>query len=354
MRLYVAETPPLPLPSIGVGLDQAVADGKEYVLRSLFSRHVLSGCAVALTMLVIALGPATAGAEPKPTAKELKRQLAELEKRVDKLILTYNAKRVALQKAQDAERAARERLRAAEETYRHVERQVSDLASMRYQTGGVGLPNALMGQNLGDSAVLEHLAAQRAAELTGYAKARDERKEAAAEAARRTKELRRQADEVNDERRRAERLIGQIKDRLDRLIPLAPGRLPGGGFAPELPTGRDNITPRTRLMRDLINERFPTGFPTGCFRHDAGGGEHPLGRACDFMLSSGGAMPTPEKAALGDRIAEFAIKNGNRLGVKYVIYRQRIYNMSNPGWRPMADRGSITANHFDHVHVSMR
>jgi len=303
--------------------------------------------------MAIGLGPATAGAEPKPTAKELKRQLAELEKKVDKLILTYNGKRVALQRAQRAEKTARERLRDAEQTYQAAARQVSDLANLRYQSGALALPNAFMGQNLSDAAVLEHLAAQRTAALAGYARARDERKKAAAEAARLTDQIRRQADEVADERKRAEKLIDQIKDRLDRLVPAAPGRRAGGGFAPELPSGSDNITPRTRLVRNLINERFPTGFPTGCFRADGGGGEHPLGRACDFMLSSGGAMPTPEKVALGNEIAEFLIKNGGRLGVKYVIYRQRIYNMSTPGWRPMEDRGSITANHFDHVHVSM-
>jgi len=71
------------------------------------------------------------------------------------------------------------------------------------------------------------------------------------------------------------------------------------------------------------------------------------------MLSSGGTMPSREQLALGDRIAEWAIANANKLGVKYVIYKQRIYNMSFPGWRAMADRGSITQNHWDHVHISM-
>ena len=130
-----------------------------------------------LTVAAIGLGPATAGAEPKPTAKELKRQLAELEKKVDKLILTYNGKRVALQKAQRAERKARERLRDAEEAYQAAARQVSDMVSLRYQSNGLALPNAFLGQNPADAAVLEHLATQRTAALAGYAKARDEREQ---------------------------------------------------------------------------------------------------------------------------------------------------------------------------------
>ncbi|MEV5408502.1 hypothetical protein AB0K60_06655 [Thermopolyspora sp. NPDC052614] len=260
---------------------------------------------------------------------------------------------MALQKAQRAEKAARERLRAAEEAYRAAERQVSGMANLRYQTGGLDLPNAVMGRDLGEAAVLEQLAAQRAAELAGYARLRDEHRKADEEAGRLIKQIQRQAEDVDQERRKAERLIDRIKDRLDRLVPPVPGRRAGGGFAPELPTGADNITPRTRLMREEIKDRFPTGFPVGCFRADGGGGEHPLGRACDFMLSSGGVMPSADKVELGNEIAEWAIRNGGRIGVKYVIYRQRIYNLSNPGWRPMENRGSITANHFDHVHVSM-
>ena len=71
------------------------------------------------------------------------------------------------------------------------------------------------------------------------------------------------------------------------------------------------------------------------------------------MLSSGGVLPSSAEIALGNEIAAWAIKNGGRLGVKYVIYRQRIYNLAFPGWRPMENRGGITANHFDHVHISM-
>ncbi|MGL5866083.1 MAG: M23 family metallopeptidase, partial [Dermatophilaceae bacterium] len=47
--------------------------------------------------------------------------------------------------------------------------------------------------------------------------------------------------------------------------------------------------------------------------------------------------------------------NAADLGVKYVIWRQRIWSVerADEGWRPMADRGSVTENHFDHLHVSL-
>lgn len=56
---------------------------------------------------------------------------------------------------------------------------------------------------------------------------------------------------------------------------------------------------------------------------------------------------------LGNAIAQFAIDNLEGYGVDYIIYRQRIYNPEiAPYWRGMADRGDLTQNHYDHVHVS--
>lgn len=56
---------------------------------------------------------------------------------------------------------------------------------------------------------------------------------------------------------------------------------------------------------------------------------------------------------LGDAICDFAQQNEERYGVHYVIYRQHIWNPDiTNNWRPMADRGNPTQNHFDHVHVS--
>ncbi|MET8778157.1 hypothetical protein ABZV58_24420 [Nocardia sp. NPDC004654] len=70
-------------------------------------------------------------------------------------------------------------------------------------------------------------------------------------------------------------------------------------------------------------------------------GDHGAGLALDLMTSD---------FAHGDAIAEFVLANRQRLGVTYVIWRQR-YNDGN-GWSYMENRGSPTANHYDHVHVS--
>jgi hypothetical protein len=125
-------------------------------------------------------------------------------------------------------------------------------------------------------------------------------------------------------------------------------------FQPQSPVIGDNITPRMRQVKDAIDRRFGPFVAIGCYRPGTDG-EHPLGRACDFMLDSGGVMPSPANVQLGYQIAAWAQANAARLGIMYIIYRQRIWDirMASSGWVPMADRGSITANHYDHVHISV-
>ncbi len=72
----------------------------------------------------------------------------------------------------------------------------------------------------------------------------------------------------------------------------------------------------------------------------AGTSDHPSGLAVDFMTDR----------TSGDGLAQCALDNMDALGIEYVIWEQRI-NHGN-GWELMEDRGGVTANHFDHVHVS--
>lgn len=74
-------------------------------------------------------------------------------------------------------------------------------------------------------------------------------------------------------------------------------------------------------------------------------------RAIDMMESTGGRRPS-DGGAHGTRVASYGLANGSRFKVMYVIWQQRINSLDGRGWRKMADRGSITQNHYDHVHVS--
>ncbi|WP_344953548.1 hypothetical protein [Actinomadura miaoliensis] len=112
----------------------------------------------------------------------------------------------------------------------------------------------------------------------------------------------------------------------------------------------------TATMRDLVMEldQIFGPFPTiGCYRGGADAQDHAAGRACDFMEGPIGRMPSASAQRHGDQVAAYAVANARRLGVSYVIWKQHIWNVRFPGWRRMEDRGSITQNHYDHVHISV-
>lgn len=81
-------------------------------------------------------------------------------------------------------------------------------------------------------------------------------------------------------------------------------------------------------------------------RRGGDGGFHATGQAVDAMISD---------SAAGWRLAKWVRAHASELGVSEVIYSQQIWTVqrSGEGWRGMSDRGSATANHYDHVHVSV-
>lgn len=302
---------------------------------------------VAALVAVLTPGPATAA--PKPDADQLRKQLTSLDKKVNSLIEQYHAAREDLAKAKTAQKAVQAKLAKAKEEFAVAQREMARLASMSYQSipgnGGVLLP-----PGVGVSPLARQLGNEQAAIVRNYKQKEQAQAQAVAEAKALVVQIDEKSKDIEKRRKEAEGLIGDIKDKLDDLIPLAPGKLTNGGWAPELPTGADNITARTRLMREEAKSAFKLSNTIGCFRVDTSG-EHPLGRACDFMMTTGGAMATGAAQALGDSLAAWALKNRTKLGVKYVIWRQRIN--SGTGWRFMSNRGGNTANHYDHVHISM-
>ncbi|MDS1270940.1 hypothetical protein RIF23_11585 [Lipingzhangella sp. LS1_29] len=113
------------------------------------------------------------------------------------------------------------------------------------------------------------------------------------------------------------------------------------------------LHPNMLRTLEAILSTFPMPYDVGCLRDDPGS-DHHVGRACDFMMAPVGQMPTPENRALGHAISEFAIANHQELGVRYVIWEQRIWHVNAPYWDPMSDRGDPTKNHFDHPHISVQ
>lgn len=109
------------------------------------------------------------------------------------------------------------------------------------------------------------------------------------------------------------------------------------------------LQPQTAAFKEEIANLFGITSFSGYRPGDSG--DHGKGLAIDFMV--------PESSELGDKIAEYAIQNMASRGISYIIWKQRFYAPFNSiygpanTWNPMPDRGSVTENHYDHVHVSM-
>ncbi|MFQ6729376.1 LysM peptidoglycan-binding domain-containing protein [Streptococcus pneumoniae] len=109
------------------------------------------------------------------------------------------------------------------------------------------------------------------------------------------------------------------------------------------------LQPQTAAFKEEIANLFGITSFSGYRPGDSG--DHGKGLAIDFMVS--------ENSELGDKIAEYAIQNMASRGISYIIWKQRFYAPFNSKygpantWNPMPDRGSVTENHYDHVHVSM-
>ena len=116
----------------------------------------------------------------------------------------------------------------------------------------------------------------------------------------------------------------------------------------------NGLTPHTKKMKVALAKKFGiTSFSLFRAGDDDGTGHgHNSGMAVDFMV--------PVNSVQGDQLAEYLTKHMDELGVYYIIWKQRFYmpqqNIYGPAntWNIMPNRGGVTANHYDHVHVSFK
>ncbi|HEY1135168.1 MAG TPA: hypothetical protein VGE77_11390, partial [Nocardioides sp.] len=103
-----------------------------------------------------------------------------------------------------------------------------------------------------------------------------------------------------------------------------------------------SVSANIAALHEAVCAAFPEVTSYGGWRGD---GDHGRGLALDIMV----------RGEVGDRIAEFVRENYTEWNVNYVIWEQEIWSVdrSSEGWRSMENRGSDTANHYDHVHVSV-
>lgn len=103
------------------------------------------------------------------------------------------------------------------------------------------------------------------------------------------------------------------------------------------------VSSNIAAIHQAVCANWPQITTYGTLRADSG--DHGSGRAADIMVSGSEAWA----------VAEFLRANSSSFGINYVIHAQKMWSVdrAGEGWRYMEDRGSATANHQDHVHVSV-
>ncbi|HEX4818010.1 MAG TPA: hypothetical protein VFV66_35155, partial [Nonomuraea sp.] len=276
--------------------------------------------------------PSPAAADPSPAElRRLTKQAARLNDLYRGQIQSLEEIRIQAKRATDTSGDLAAQLAAAQAD-------VGRIAQAAYILGPIdGLQ--MFGMQAEPYQVLGH-----AANLAYMADERTERVKSIQKLIEKSKEAKLAANDKIQKMKKEIKRLESKRDEIQRLLNKFGFQQPGGG---------EGLTPRMISVRAAIMQNFPMKYGVGCLR-PGDPGEHGKGRACDFMMSRGGTMAGGADEANGDALAAWLIKNGPRLGVMYIIWKQRYYDIrSGGGWDPMSNRGGVTANHYDHVHVSV-
>ncbi|GIH69850.1 coiled-coil domain-containing protein [Sphaerimonospora thailandensis] len=293
------------------------------------SRRRVGFAVMSVAILGVLSGFPGAAAEPDQQAK-----IRKLTKEAAALAKAYRGEIISLDDAKIAVRKASRKVKTLKVRLRTARREVAEMAQTSYMGGGFdGTQLFGAGTDLSSISTMTYLSRAKTERLNSIKSLIDQQRTAAREADVEIDKLQAHIKELKARQREVERSLAKY------------------GF--QTPGASTGLTQRLVTVRNAVLREFPMPFGVGCLR---GGdpGEHGKGRACDFMMSSGGRMPDAVAKARGDALAQWCIDHAREYGIMYIIWQQKFYDMrTGAGWRMMSDRGGVTANHYDHVHVSV-
>lgn len=317
----------------------------------MFTRLVTLACAGVLMVPAVAV----AAPEPDPTPVERAQQ------RLD------DAK-ADMRKAVVAAERLRTDADSAKTVADSAERDLGNFAREAYRGGPldmIGIASLFDSENPSD-------AMRRAAVVELLTQHQDSQVAEALAAVGRVDVLHQQADVIVSQARRqvkaAESALKAVKGNRDLLGEVAKGGSGGSGttlltkrcldaeilvdVCGNPPWSEQNLTFDAVLIERFVHVQWPQVKDVGGWRPSDPYPDHPSGRAVDIMMPNGGAG---SDVALGNEVAKYFQENAAEYGIYYMIWRQRMWKASDPigQWTGMSDRGSPTANHMDHVHISV-
>jgi phage shock protein A len=247
---------------------------------------------------------------------------------------------------------------------------MDEVIQAAYRRGRLAPVAAMLSANtpegfLERAAALESVAAGEDAKLRALLQAREEVTRARIAVDAEVAQQKRQLAIMDTRKKQAERALAAVSSG-------AGSGFGGGGSATATPAPRNSdgswppescrvndpttsgcITARTL---HALNQAKAAGFTrfVSCHRN-GGSGEHPKGRACDFAAQKGGfgGVASGGDKTYGTNLANYFIRNSDRLGVLYVIWFKQIW-LPSSGWRKYnSGNGDPSSDHTNHVHLSV-
>jgi phage shock protein A len=334
-------------------------------------RRVLTLLVTAL-LLVAAFGDA-ARAEPSPGVNEDGGQNLTVRQALDKAVAEYNDAKGRLDKSVADQASIGDQMAKTQARLTELQASAGSIAAAAYRGRRVSLVTVIVGAENADDMMhnmvtVEYMVQQEDKQLRELSATRrqleQQRKDIDAAVANEQAQLK--IMEAN--KKTAEDALRKAGGGAD-----ASGGAPTGGKVTTNPVARNSdgsypkegcsgkdpttsgcMSPR---MLNAYNEARRAGFThyTSCYR-GGGGGDHPLGKACDFSSNKStfvNARATGADKTYGDNLAAWCVANAKNLGVKYVIWYKRIWQPGS-GWRSYGGDGTPAGDHYNHVHLSMQ
>jgi phage shock protein A len=334
-------------------------------------RRVLTLLVTAL-LLVAAFGDA-ARAEPSPGVNEDGGQNLTVRQALDKAVAEYNDAKGRLDKSVADQASIGDQMAKTQARLTELQASAGSIAAAAYRGRRVSLVTVIVGAENADDMMhnmvtVEYMVQQEDKQLRELSATRrqleQQRKDIDAAVANEQAQLK--IMEAN--KKTAEDALRKAGGGAD-----ASGGAPTGGKVTTNPVARNSdgsypkegcsgkdpttsgcMSPR---MLNALNEARRAGFThyTSCYR-GGGGGDHPLGKACDFSSNKStfvNARATGADKTYGDNLAAWCVANAKNLGVKYVIWYKRIWQPGS-GWRSYGGDGTPAGDHYNHVHLSMQ
>ncbi|MCY9783032.1 hypothetical protein KIK06_03900 [Nocardiopsis sp. EMB25] len=303
--------------------------------------------AAAVCAAAVVTVPQAAHADPEDL------DIDELNARAEELEETYDGELLQFNEIEERAERAQQDLEDVEERLDRSRSGVAQIAASQYMSNGFDPTLDVVFSSepenfFTDVAMVEQVGRSQSEQISDLVELKEEREEIAKEAEEELTEAEELIEGLEEQRDEVEALIEEYEA---AQVPEEP-ETPATGTIPSSVRGWgfDGATPRMAAIRDEVILNVGVPYEVGCARNS--NDDHGSGQACDFMVSGIGTYPSSGNRSTGNAIAQYAIDNVDRLGVKYVIWEQRIWHSQNRQWVGMNDRGSVTENHYDHVHIS--